>query len=239
MDKWASMLTVASLACSAAIVLVLMLRRPMRRRWGAHAAYALWSLVPLASLATLLPVPPTIVVRQLAPVLSRSVQLISSSPLSAVALSSSSFDSISWLIGLWIAGTAVSFALFLLRRRRFMRSLGPLHAIDDDLLRAETVVGSPALVGMWRPRIVLPADFEQRYSRLERDLILAHESHHRAHGDTHINTLAASLRSVVDMAKLANFGYIRDTAKLPGLLDREMPKGVIVLVDDGVTKVGV
>jgi TonB family protein len=196
MDEPVSMLTVASLACSAAIALVLMLRKPMRRRLGAHVAYAMWSLVPLASLATLLPVPPTIVVRQLAPVLSRSAHAISSIPLSAMAPGSGNFDGTAWLIGVWVAGTALSIALFLMRRRRFMRSLGPLRAIDDNLLRAETVVGSPALVGMWRPRIVLPADFEQRYSRLERDLILAHEYHHRAHGDTHINTLAASLRSV-------------------------------------------
>ncbi|MEP6647794.1 MAG: TonB family protein, partial [Saprospiraceae bacterium] len=201
MNELVSMLTVASLACSAAIALVLMLRKPMRRRWGAHVAYAMWGLVLWASLATLLPAPPRIVVRQLAPALSGSSQSISgpsipSSPLPAMTSSSGSFDSTSWLIEVWAVGVAVSVALFLLQRRRFMRSLGTLREIDEDLLRAETVVGSPALVGLWRPRIVLPADFEQRYSRLERDLILAHEHHHRAHGDTHINTLAAFLRSV-------------------------------------------
>jgi len=50
-------LLVATLASSAAILLLLVLRKPMRRIFGAPAAYALWMLVPLASGAALLPVP--------------------------------------------------------------------------------------------------------------------------------------------------------------------------------------
>jgi len=195
MNELVSTIGVASLACGASIALVLMLRKPMRRYAGAHAAYAIWSLVPLASLATLLPVPSTIVVHQLTPVLSSSVPAISSS-LPPATSSNEYFDANVWMLGVWIVGIFVSIAIFLLRRNRFMRSLGRLRAIDANLLRAETVVGSPALVGMWRLRIVLPADFEQRYNRLERDLVMAHEYHHRAQGDAHINTLAASLRSV-------------------------------------------
>ena len=44
-----------TVAGSAAILLVLALRRPMRHAFGAGIAYAAWALVPLAMLAVLLP----------------------------------------------------------------------------------------------------------------------------------------------------------------------------------------
>ena len=49
----------AALASSMAMLLVLALRKPMRVRFGAAAACALWALVPLSAAAALLPAPPT------------------------------------------------------------------------------------------------------------------------------------------------------------------------------------
>src|SRR3546814_1664118 len=51
------------------------------------------------------------------------------------------------------------------------------------------------MVGL-RARIVLPADFDVRYSADERALILAHERIHRARGDVAGNALMAALRCV-------------------------------------------
>ncbi|WP_222423743.1 M56 family metallopeptidase, partial [Lysobacter antibioticus] len=45
-------------AMSLAIALVLALRRPLRRAFGAGVAYAAWWLVPLAVVAVLLPAAP-------------------------------------------------------------------------------------------------------------------------------------------------------------------------------------
>jgi beta-lactamase regulating signal transducer with metallopeptidase domain len=45
----------ANLAGAAAILLVLALRGPVRRRFGAASAYLLWSAVPIVVLAGLLP----------------------------------------------------------------------------------------------------------------------------------------------------------------------------------------
>ena len=45
----------ATLAGSAALLLVLVLRRPVRAWLGASAAYALWLCVPIALLAVMLP----------------------------------------------------------------------------------------------------------------------------------------------------------------------------------------
>ena len=58
-------LRAATLALSFAIALVLSLRAPMRRWFGASAAYALWWLLPAALLALLLP-PPTVEVAMVA-----------------------------------------------------------------------------------------------------------------------------------------------------------------------------
>ena len=53
----------ATLAGSAAVLLVLALRRPVRAASGAQVAYALWLLPPLAMLATLLPAATVVVER--------------------------------------------------------------------------------------------------------------------------------------------------------------------------------
>src|SRR5690606_16565588 len=47
----------ATLAMTAGLLLVLVLRRLVRRLSGAAAAYALWALVPVTLLAVLLPAP--------------------------------------------------------------------------------------------------------------------------------------------------------------------------------------
>src|SRR5450432_316661 len=44
-----------NLAAAAAVAVVLALRQPARRLFGAGAAYALWSMAPLAALAMVLP----------------------------------------------------------------------------------------------------------------------------------------------------------------------------------------
>ena len=44
-----------NIAAAAAILFVLLARAHVTRAFGPHAAYALWSMVPVAMLATLLP----------------------------------------------------------------------------------------------------------------------------------------------------------------------------------------
>ena len=46
-----------SLAVSGALLLVLVLRRPLRRAFGVRVAYGAWALVPLALVAAALPRP--------------------------------------------------------------------------------------------------------------------------------------------------------------------------------------
>jgi hypothetical protein len=55
---------------------------------------------------------------------------------------------------------------------------------------------SPAMLGILRPRLVLPLDFRQRYSRAERRLILQHERTHVERGDSITNLAMAVLRAI-------------------------------------------
>jgi len=176
-------------ASSAAIVLVLLLRRPLRAAFGANVAYLLWLLLPLAVLAASLPAR---VVRVVAPEAVAAVgagAVVGSAPLAPVA------GSAAWLLVAWLAG-AIAFALWQVAlQRRFHRSLGIVRDGADGHLRAERSAGLPAVIGL-RARIVLPADFEVRYSVGERELILAHERIHLARRDVLGNALLAALRCV-------------------------------------------
>jgi hypothetical protein len=52
----------------------------------------------------------------------------------------------------------------------------------------------PAVVGVLKPKIVLPDDFEARYTPRERQMILAHETTHIARRDPGVNALVAAAR---------------------------------------------
>ena len=200
-------LTVATLASSAALLLVLMLREPMRRRFGVRAAYMLWALVPLSAAVALLPAPAESISLQILP--SAATELIfAAAPLAASAAASDT-DLSPWLIATWLLGFAAAFLILAWQQRRFVRGLGRLTVSGDQTLRAEATAGCPALLGAWRPRVVLPADFEQRYSIVERELILAHERTHRARGDAQINAFVAALRCAFWFNPLVHFAASR------------------------------
>lgn len=177
-----------TLATSAALVVVLLLRRPMRAAFGAGAAYALWALVPVALIAVLLPAP----VRSMAlmPMAVRvgGVQAVAVAPADAA---------VPWmpvLLVLWLTGALAMAGLQLWQQRRFLRRLGRLRVHAHGVRVAAISAGLPAVTGVLRPRIVLPADFLHRYDADERALVVAHERQHIARGDLPCNALVALLR---------------------------------------------
>lgn len=197
-------LALSTLASSAAILVVLLLRKPLRLRFGAQIAYALWALVPLAALVALLPAP----VAAVAPM--PAIVAAMPAPMQTLPLAvEPTFDLMPWLALVWLLGTVGCAVSFVRQQRRFVRSLGHLSSCDDGTTHAQTTAGCPALVGAWRPRIVLPADFERRYDNAERELILAHERAHRARGDAQANALAAALRCLYWFNPLFHFAASR------------------------------
>lgn len=173
----------ATLALSAAVLIVLALRAPLRAAFGAQIAYSFWLLAPIAVIASFLPARTihldavTAASPQAAPVVETSA---AAAPATQAAQSMlQSLDLAPWLIALWIAGVGFSVAAHLVSQRRFLRNADQ---------------AGPAVVGIVRPRIVLPRDFEQRFNAEERDLVLAHERAHLNAGDAQINALAALIQ---------------------------------------------
>lgn len=180
----------ATLAGSAALLLVLILRRPLRRAFGARAAYALWLLAPLAILATLLPGPIVDVGR--IPV--AQVLVLPSVFAVPVAPAPGGIDWNALLLGVWLLGAAASAAWLWRMQLAFRRSLGRLLPHGDSLRAQAASAGLPATLGLWRPQVVLPADFDTRFDAVQQALVLAHERRHIARLDPWANAAAALLR---------------------------------------------
>lgn len=82
------------------------------------------------------------------------------------------------LIVLWLVGCAVATAILVLRERLFRK-------------RVEQGLAGPAVMGALWPRIVLPADFAQRFDAREREMITLHERTHINRGDPIANLVIA------------------------------------------------
>ncbi len=210
----------ANLAAAAAILLVLALRRPARRLFGARVAYGLWIVAPLAALAVLAPARPAPLAVAVPASPMAAAHALTSIPIGsgfvapALALdqAASSLTAPSaraarprppadpWplLLGIWIVGVVESLGVLAWRQRRFLASLGRLsprvHG-GQPLLQAERAGIGPAVVGALFPRVVTPADFATRFTPDEQAIVLAHERVHLAHQDARINGLMALAQS--------------------------------------------
>jgi beta-lactamase regulating signal transducer with metallopeptidase domain len=83
------------------------------------------------------------------------------------------------LILLWLAGCAVATAVLVLRERLFRQ-------------KVERGLAGPAVMGALWPRVVLPADFAQRFDAREREMITLHERTHINRGDPMANLVIAA-----------------------------------------------
>lgn len=177
-ERLLSVLLTQALLLSASAALLVLLRLPLRRL-GAAALYASWLLVPAVLMTALLPRParePLTLAWQAAgaPALPPPASL-PTPPAQAGA---------AWL-ALWLGG---SLLVVLVQARRQWRLAGLGERLPAG--------SSPALVGLFRPRIALPVDFEQRFPPAQRALILAHEEVHRRRGDNLWNLLACGLAAL-------------------------------------------
>lgn len=189
------------LVFSTALLVILVLREPMRRAFGARVAYALWALAPVALVAALLPARLVMVDTPQAPAITAPaaqtvIEATQSAPLTAPAeIMLSRADLSPWLIALWLAGFVASLAVLTIGQQRFMARLRLRRAEGGVHVAVQDTVG-PAVVGVIAPRIVVPSDFEARYTAQERELVLAHERAHISAGDVQVNALAALTQCV-------------------------------------------
>ncbi len=162
-----------NLALSAAILLVLVMRPLVRRLLGPELAYLLWVLPPVAAVTSLFPTLGDFI--SVSTIVPRAMHISPDRYLSS--------DRSPMLLDLYAAGAVGLLTLFLLCERRFRR------------LAARGLVG-PAVVGLSWPRMVVPADYETRFTAPERRLIRQHEQTHVVRGDPHANLVIAGVQAI-------------------------------------------
>ncbi len=177
-----------TVASSAAILIVGALRKPMRRVAGARVAYWLWLAVPTSVLALWLPVP-SHRAQPFAHALGSSLPAVVPPVLVAASAGGSPSTYAAAVLVIWAAGALLLAIWLIYRQQAFVRSLGGLECDAEGFLRSDRIA-APMLIGVWRPQVVVPADFEARYPEEDRTLMLAHERAHRERGDTALNSIA-------------------------------------------------
>lgn len=174
---------------SAAMLLVLALRRPAAALFGAGTAYALW-LLP--ALRLVMPPLPAAATSSLLPPIDLIV--VAGETAGPLPPDGAAGPWLPLLLAIWAAGAAVFLAWQWLAYRAFLtrlslasRSLGG-HA-GLPLVESAAVQG-PLALGLLDRRIVVPADFVERYSPGEQRLALDHETVHHRRGDIWCNLAA-------------------------------------------------
>jgi beta-lactamase regulating signal transducer with metallopeptidase domain len=171
-----------NLAAGVAVGLILLLRRPVRRLFGAQIAYGLWALIPLAAGAMLLPARVVKMTESAALPAARHAAPVAPHLLPALTQAVAPVVDLPTILGLiWLAGAVAALAWLIWRQAQFARAVRAGRA-------------GPAVVGVLRPRIVAPHDFADRYTPREQQVVLAHEQTHIARQDPRINAAVALAR---------------------------------------------
>lgn len=203
----ATLLLHASLAVTAALLLCFALRLPLRHAFGARIAYGVWLLVPAALAAACMPRPRG----QAIELAVAAAPAVAATPAEAAVPLAALATPFAWsplLVGLWAAGACLAAGLLALRQRRYVRSLAPLVARDDGAW-ASGSADVPVVIGVLRPRIVLPSDFDTRYPATQAALVLAHERAHVARGDVPAHLVVALVRCLQWFNPLVHIGARR------------------------------
>jgi len=183
--------TLLRMLCGATLglVLVLLLRRPARRVFGAGAAFTLWLLPVALALAPLLP-------EQVAPRAMIVVPGLTVTPhlAATIAAQPAAIDWTQWLLAIWLIGVAGALLRLVVHYVRLLRGLRRVPqawatmlgeaAANLDLHRVRMHDAGPAVLwALPRSLILLPADFPKRFNNAARKFVLRHELTHAYRGD--------------------------------------------------------
>ena len=180
-----------NLAMAAAILMVALLRRPVRAAFHAPVAYALWLLVPAAALACLLP--PRMATIAAHPVPAQLPRVTGHALQTGMAAQHASFDWSLLLFAAWAAGVVAMLSAMAWAQFKFRKA-------------ERQGVAGPAVAGFFRPRIVIPAGFAAQFNVPEQAAVLAHEQAHLARQDARVNAAVALLRCLCWFNPLMHIG---------------------------------
>lgn len=198
-----------ALIASLLIVVVLVIRRPVARLFGARAAYALW-LAP--ALRLVLPPLPSSVTPD--PIGGEAVNWVIETGQRAGEVSSA-FPSL-WMP--WAIGCGAMLAVRLVAHHRFLNAAlaegRPFNSpgITYDVIATPAVEG-PVATGLVHPLILVPEDFAARFTPEQQHFALWHEQLHHRRGDLWAAAAALVTTSILwfnPFAHLALGAFRRD-----------------------------
>ena len=186
-DVWLHGLLVQTLALSLAAVATRVLQATAMRRRGAAAAYLCWLIAPVTMAAVALPHPAFDALAVHVDVALIVPAWVAAAPVEGVTRSGVVAPAI---VAAWLVGAALLAALLAWRQRRFEALVDA--STSDAVARLPAGTG-PAVLGIWRRRIVLPLDFDSAFDAAERRLMRLHEGVHLRRADNLWNLLATTL----------------------------------------------
>lgn len=194
-----------TLAATLALAIVFLLRRPMRRAFGPNAAYAVWTLVPALMLASAF----SRVAPQGTAMPLTAVPLTAPVPVPGAVDTAAPTDVAAVLLGAWSIGLVLWLSMRVVAQWRWRRRIGSFRRVRDGTAYAAADASLPAAVGWPRAVVVLPADFDARFSEKERGLVIEHERRHIARGDLHAQMIAEALRALLWFHPLVHWAAVR------------------------------
>jgi len=185
-------------AATLLMLLVLMLRGPVARRFGPQAAYALWALPALRMI--LPPIPESWRPVEFHPIGAATEPgvIMLGVPVADVPALPQGWgmaDVPLLVVALWLLGAVAFVAWHIVQHNRFCARVlasGRAKGVAGGHVRMiETRhAAGPLAFGVIRRYVAMPVDFRERYDEREQALALAHELGHHARGDLLANWVA-------------------------------------------------
>ncbi|KQM20475.1 hypothetical protein ASE73_16985 [Sphingomonas sp. Leaf24] len=185
-------------AATLLMLLVLMLRGPVARRFGPQAAYALWALPALRMI--LPPIPDAWRPVDIAPIGAATEPgfIMLGVPVAEVPALPQGWgmaDVPLAIIALWFLGAVAFVTWHVVQHRRFCAKVlasGRAKGVANGhvkMIETRHAAG-PLAFGVVHRYVAMPVDFRERYDEREQALALAHELGHHARGDLLANWVA-------------------------------------------------
>jgi bla regulator protein blaR1 len=209
------------LMVSLCIAFVLMVRKSVAQYFGVFAAYWLWLLPLFRAVMPPLNFAPAIALERPAVVFVAASDTQQNAPLEMVASAVAQpgvwtefLAQLQWptlVLSVWVIGAVgiFSYAVFKHMQLRYrVRKYGAVIGMADGIrIIATSDISGPIAFGIFDKSILIPMNFDSKFTILERELVLQHEvSHHRS-GDLILNAAAFILLCALWFNPITWIGY--------------------------------
>ena len=199
------------LPLSLLLTMILIVHKLMRKHIDAQSLYYFWLVLPLGLLFYLLPIQWQVENTMI----NGAMTTLTITP-SQWQASTTNYWGVVWLLGSTIMLTFAIASYVIFRRNITLLAINEktLQLIEKTLPEGLSAwqsdgVKSPVLVGIFKPILILPTDFETGFDQEQQELILAHEICHFDRNDIYWNLLAYLIVTLFWFHPLVWLAYAR------------------------------